>query len=77
LRTIRTTGVRRAVIQLGRKEVVLLLTITCSTDSKRATTQKTVLVMLKSSVHSTSPHTGIEPISTIFEISLASTTVTL
>ena len=69
--------VRRAVIQSGRKEMVLLLTIVTSTDSKRETTQKTVLVTVNISVHSASPHTGIEPISTIFEISFASTTVTL
>jgi len=77
LRAIGTMDVRRAVIQSGRKEMVLLLTIVTSTDSKRETTQKTVLVTVNISVHSASPHTGIEPISTIFEISFASTTVTL
>ena len=58
---IRKMGARRAVIQPGMREVVVLLTITWSTDSKRATTQKTVLVRLKISAHSVSPQTGIEP----------------
>jgi|TARA_B110001469_G_scaffold9368_1_gene9215 hypothetical protein len=70
-------GVRGAAIQAGRKEAVVLLTTTSSTDSKRERTQKTVLVRLKSSVHSTSPHTGIEPTSASFVISFASTTVML
>ena len=71
------TGETKNQNHAGRNEsVVLLQTITCSTDSTRATTQKRVLVVLKSSVHSDSPHTGIAPTSASFEISLASTTVT-